>query len=156
MKIISFNINGLRARPHQLQAIVEQHNPDIIGLQETKVHDEVFPVNLAEELGYQVYFHGQKAHYGVALLSRKEPEAIIKGFPQDDEESQKRLIIGRFIQDNGRPVTIFNGYFPQGESRDHPVKFPAKQKFYQDLLAYLQQHHTPDDDIVIMGDMNIS
>lgn len=80
MKIISFNINGLRARPHQLQAIVEQHNPDIIGLQETKVHDEVFPVNLAEELGYQVYFHGQKAHYGVALLSRKEPEAIIKGF----------------------------------------------------------------------------
>ncbi len=156
MKIISFNINGLRARPHQLQAIVKQHNPDIIGLQETKVHDEVFPVHLAEELGYQVYFHGQKAHYGVALLSRKKPETIIKGFPQDDVESQKRLIIGRFMQDNGRPITVFNGYFPQGESRDHPLKFPAKQKFYQDLLAYLQQYHTPDDDIIIMGDMNIS
>ena len=77
MKIISFNINGLRARPHQLQAIIEQHNPDIIGLQETKVHDEMFPSSLIEDLGYQVHFHGQKAHYGVALLSRTTPDAII-------------------------------------------------------------------------------
>lgn len=156
MKIISFNINGLRARPHQLQAIIEQHNPDIIGLQETKVHDEVFPVSLIEELGYQVHYHGQKAHYGVALLSRQAPETVLKGFPSDDEDAQRRLIIGQFRQDNGRLLTVFNGYFPQGESRDHPVKFPAKQKFYQDLLNYLQQNHTPDEDIVIMGDMNIS
>jgi exodeoxyribonuclease III len=156
MKIISFNINGLRARPHQLQAIIEQHNPDIIGLQETKVHDEVFPVSLIEELGYQVHYHGQKAHYGVALLSRQAPETVLKGFPSDDEDAQRRLIIGQFRQDNGRILTVFNGYFPQGESRDHPVKFPAKQKFYQDLLNYLQQNHTPDEDIVIMGDMNIS
>ncbi|MBN9931425.1 endonuclease/exonuclease/phosphatase family protein, partial [Pantoea agglomerans] len=40
----SFNINGLRARPHQLQALVEQHQPDVIGLQETKVHDDMFPL----------------------------------------------------------------------------------------------------------------
>ena len=141
MKIISFNINGLRARPHQLQAIIEQHNPDIIGLQETKVHDEMFPSSLIEELGYQVHFHGQKAHYGVALLSRTTPDAIIKGFPADDDEAQRRLIIGQFQQENGRLLTVFNGYFPQGESRDHPTKFPAKQKFYQDLLSYLQQNH---------------
>ena len=44
MKIISFNINGLRARLHQLQAIIDKHQPDIIGLQEIKVHDEVFPL----------------------------------------------------------------------------------------------------------------
>ncbi len=156
MKIISFNINGLRARPHQLQAIVEQHNPDIIGLQETKVHDEVFPISIIEELGYQVYYHGQKAHYGVALMCRQTPENVIKGFPGDDDEAQRRLIIGQFKQKNGRLLTVFNGYFPQGESRDHPTKFPAKQKFYRDLLNYLQQNHQPDEDIVIMGDMNIS
>lgn len=156
MKIISFNINGLRARPHQLQAIIEQHNPDIIGLQETKVHDDVFPIGIIEEFGYQVYFHGQKAHYGVALLSRQTPASIIKGFPEDDEEAQRRLIIGQFQQENGRLLTVFNGYFPQGESRDHPTKFPAKQKFYRDLLSYLQQNHHPDEDLVIMGDMNIS
>ncbi|MCS5781173.1 endonuclease/exonuclease/phosphatase family protein [Klebsiella pneumoniae subsp. pneumoniae] len=43
MKFVSFNINGLRARPHQLAAIVEKHQPDVIGLQETKVHDDMFP-----------------------------------------------------------------------------------------------------------------
>ena len=43
MKIVSFNINGLRARPHQLQALIEKHQPDVIGLQETKVADEQFP-----------------------------------------------------------------------------------------------------------------
>ena len=156
MKIISFNINGLRARPHQLQAIIEQHNPDIIGLQETKVHDEIFPISIIEELGYQVYYHGQKAHYGVALMCRQTPENVMKGFPSDDEEAQRRLIIGQFKQENGRLLTVFNGYFPQGESRDHPTKFPAKQKFYRDLLNYLQQDHQPDEDIVIMGDMIIS
>ena len=64
MKIISFNINGLRARLHQLQAIIDKHQPDIIGLQEIKVHDEVFPLEAVEAMGYHVYFHGQKAHYG--------------------------------------------------------------------------------------------
>lgn len=44
MKFVSFNINGLRARPHQLAAIVEKHQPDVIGLQETKVHDDMFPL----------------------------------------------------------------------------------------------------------------
>ncbi|AZE24486.1 Exodeoxyribonuclease III [Pseudomonas chlororaphis subsp. aureofaciens] len=43
MKIVSFNINGLRARPHQLAALIEKHQPDIIGLQETKVSDDQFP-----------------------------------------------------------------------------------------------------------------
>ena len=53
MKFISFNINGLRARPHQLEAIIEKHQPDIIGLQEIKVSDEDFPYDLINHLGYQ-------------------------------------------------------------------------------------------------------
>ena len=67
--IVSFNINGVRARPHQLEAIRDQLNADIIGLQETKVHDEQFPLPDVESLGYHVEFFGQKSHYGVALLS---------------------------------------------------------------------------------------
>ena len=61
MKIISFNINGLRARLHQLQAVIDKHQPDIIGLQEIKVHDEAFPLEDVEAMGYHVYFHGQKS-----------------------------------------------------------------------------------------------
>jgi exodeoxyribonuclease-3 len=138
MKIVSFNINGLRARPHQLAALIEKHQPDVIGLQETKVHDDQFPLEEVKALGYHVYFHGQKGHYGVALLSRQEPLALHKGFATDEEDAQRRFIWGTFADANGVPVTIMNGYFPQGESRDHPTKFPAKQRFYSDLQALLE------------------
>jgi exodeoxyribonuclease-3 len=120
MKIVSFNINGLRARPHQLAALIEKHQPDVIGLQETKVHDDQFPLEEVRALGYHVYFHGQKGHYGVAMLSRKEPIAIHKGFATDEEDAQRRFIWGTFADANGVPVTIMNGYFPQGDVNISP------------------------------------
>jgi len=156
MKIVSFNINGLRARLPQLQALIDAHQPDIIGLQEIKVHDDAFPRADVEAMGYHVYFHGQKAHYGVALLCKQEPESVNRGFPGDDEEAQRRLISARFVLADGRRLTVMNGYFPQGESRDHPTKFPAKEKFYADLQSLLLEQHQPDEDLVVMGDLNIS
>ncbi|HIE53700.1 MAG TPA: exodeoxyribonuclease III, partial [Chromatiaceae bacterium] len=78
MKIVSFNVNGVRARPHQLKALVEKHEPDVIGLQETKVQDSEFPLEMIESLGYQAHFHGQKGHYGVALLSKEAPLEVIR------------------------------------------------------------------------------
>ncbi len=155
MKFISFNINGLRARPHQLEAIIAQHNPDVIGLQETKVHDDMFPLEEVSKLGYHVFYHGQKSHYGVALLTREMPVKVQRGFPDDDEEAQRRLIMAEIPAPSGN-ITVINGYFPQGESREHPTKFPAKEKFYRDLQSYLENHLTADDRIVVMCDMNIS
>ncbi|EKK5569557.1 exodeoxyribonuclease III [Morganella morganii] len=154
MKFVSFNINGLRARPHQLEAIIAQHQPDVIGLQETKVHDDMFPLDDLKHLGYHIFYHGQKSHYGVALLTKAEPVAVRKGFAGDDEDAQRRLIMADIDTPVG-VLTVINGYFPQGESRDHPLKFPAKTKFYQDLQDYLSGRSNQDP-IVIMGDMNIS
>ncbi|MDH4869889.1 exodeoxyribonuclease III [Pseudomonas sp. BN515] len=156
MKIVSFNINGLRARPHQLEALIAKHQPDVIGLQETKVSDEQFPEAEIRQLGYHVHYHGQKGHYGVALLSRQEPLALSKGFPGDAEDAQRRFIYGTFADAQGNPVTVMNGYFPQGESRDHPVKFPAKERFYADLQVLLEQQFQPSQPLVVMGDINIS
>ncbi|MGF1726294.1 exodeoxyribonuclease III [Photobacterium nomapromontoriensis] len=156
MKVISFNINGLRARLHQLQALIEKHQPDVIGLQEIKVHDEAFPLEDVEAMGYHVYFHGQKAHYGVAMLCKQKPIAIQKGFPTDAEDAQRRMIMATFEQENGKTVTILNGYFPQGDNIAHETKFPAKEKFYADLMSYLNNNHTPDEELIIMGDINIS
>lgn len=79
-RFVSFNINGLRARPHQLQAIRDIIDPDVIGLQETKVHDEAFPLAMVRDLGYHVEYFGQKSHYGVALLSKTAPTLVQKGF----------------------------------------------------------------------------
>jgi exodeoxyribonuclease III len=155
MKVISFNINGMRARPHQLAAIVEKYQPDVIGLQETKVHDDMFPIDIPNDLGYETLYHGQKGHYGVALMSRLGLANPQKGYPHDTEEAQKRLV-AIDVPYKGGNLTIYNGYFPQGEGRDHPVKFPYKRKFYADLLEHLKTKHSPDDQVIVMGDVNIS
>jgi exodeoxyribonuclease-3 len=159
MKVISFNINGIRARIHQLDALIKKHNPEVIGLQETKVHNEAFPEQDIKALGYQPLIHGQKAHYGVALLIRNDIVDKIQhvqyGFPTDSEEHQKRMIM--VTLDNGeKPITILNGYFPQGENIEHETKFPYKRAFYADLMRYLEENHSNEEDIVVMGDINIS
>lgn len=160
MKIISFNINGLRARIHQLAALIEKHNPEIIGLQETKVHNEAFPFDDVEPLGYKAIIHGQKAHYGVAMLVRNDLVDKITmeqtGFPTDNEDHQKRMVMVTVESEKGNKVTVLNGYFPQGENIDHEVKFPYKRQFYADLMQYLNEHHEADENLVVMGDINIS
>jgi exodeoxyribonuclease III len=155
MKCVSFNVNSVRIRLHQLKAVIDRHDPDFIGLQETKVTDADFPVDAIKALGYYVEFTGQKTHYGVALLSKYPFQKVFKGFAGGSEEEQKRFIGGTFDV-NGNKITVLNGYFPQGESRDHPTKFPNKRRYYADLLSHLTAHHTPDDAVIVMGDMNIS
>ncbi len=155
MKLISFNTNGLRARPHQIKALIEKHQPDVIGIQETKVQNSEFPVEMITELGYHVEYHGQKGHYGVCLISKQPPLTIEKGFPDDDEDAQKRMIIGEYDIEGTR-VKILNGYFPQGENIAHETKYPAKRKYYLDLQAYLEERCDPLQPLIVMGDLNIS
>ncbi len=153
MKVISFNINSIRARKHQLEKVIELHRPDVICLQETKVADEDFPHADFSDLGYHFEIHGQKGHYGVATLSLQKPLEVQKGFSTDDEDAQKRTLI-TLHGSSDKTVRIFNGYFPQGESRDHATKFPAKAKYYADLIEFL--NNTQDEHYIVLGDFNIS
>lgn len=154
MKIMSYNVNGIRARLDQLRGVLDQFSPDIIGLQETKVTDEEFPLDELADFGYNAYYTGQKTHYGVALLSKLEPVSVTKGFPEGENE-QKRLISATFDTGEGS-LHVLNGYYPQGENRDHPVKFPNKEKYYADMHAYLRSHFSPDQMVVLVGDMNVA
>ncbi len=104
----------------------------------------------------ETHFHGQKSHYGVALLSKQAPLTVTKGFPDDGDEAQRRMITASYSLSGGRELTVVNGYFPQGESRDHPTKFPGKQKFYADLNRFVRESFTPDQNLVIVGDMNVA
>ncbi len=153
---VSFNVNSIRQRIHQLQALIDKYQPDIIGLQETKVTDDDFPEKLINDLGYHVYFYGQKTHYGVALLSKEPLANVRKGFSGDTKDSQRRVITGELISPFGQELVVVNGYFPQGESRDHPVKFPNKKKFYSDLTNHLRNNYSPEQHVIVMGDMNVS
>ncbi|WP_290787881.1 exodeoxyribonuclease III [Halomonas sp.] len=160
MRLVSFNINGIRARLPQLEALVVDQRPAVIGLQETKVQDADFPREAVEALGYRVFYHGQKGHYGVALMvdvaQCGEPETVHYGFPDDGEAAQRRIIGVSLRPANGEPLAIWNGYFPQGENLEHPVKFPHKREFYAQLERLLARQHRPDERLVVMGDFNIS
>ena len=161
IRLVSFNINGLRARLHQLEALIATHQPLVIGLQETKVHDDEFPREAVEAMGYHVHYHGQKGHYGVALMCHKAlcptgPEEVFFGLPGDGEESQRRLIGIRLRTADGEALTVWNGYFPQGENIEHPTKFPNKRELYAGLTRLLHDQHRPDERLVVMGDFNIS
>jgi len=156
MKIVTFNVNGIRARLHQLAALVDSHAPDIIALQETKVRDAEFPVAAIHELGYQVVFHGQKTHYGVAILAKREPLTVVRGLPGEPKDAQRRCIIADFPLPGGQVLRVINGYFPQGENREHPEKFPAKRLFYARLCDYLARECDPRQPLVVLGDMNVA
>ncbi|BBI50355.1 hypothetical protein HORIV_27760 [Vreelandella olivaria] len=62
----------------------------------------------------------------------------------------------RLIAEDGETVTVWNGYFPQGENVTHPTKFPHKERFYGQLARLLNEQHRPDERLAIMGDFNIS
>lgn len=156
MKFVSFNVNSVRLRLHQLQELVKTHDPDVIGLQETKVVDKDFPLDALKDMGFHCAFAGQKTHYGVAMLSKTPMSDVHTGFKSDTAEAQKRLITATIQSPAGTRVTVINGYFPQGEKRDHPVKFPAKQKFYSDLQNKLESEHDPASNLLLIGDFNIA
>lgn len=156
MKIICFNANSIRMRTHQLKALIEKHAPDFIGVQETKVTDEQYPIEDIEALGYQSLFYGQKTHYGVALLSRLPFKQTLKGFPGDAEDAQRRFVAAEVDHPEFGNLWLLNGYFPQGENRDHDTKFPAKKKFYEDLQSLLETQHDAKKPVIVMGDINIS
>lgn len=156
MKIVSFNTNSIRLRLHQLEALRDAHAPDIIGIQETKCMDENFPTDELKEIGYESVCFGQKTHYGVAMLSTRPMKDVQYGFTGDAEDAQRRLITATVTSDKGNDVTVINGYFPQGENRSHEVKFPAKEKFYADLLNKLKKEHKKTDHLAVIGDFNVA
>jgi exodeoxyribonuclease III len=155
MKIVSFNMNSIRARPHQLIHLRDTLDPDIIGIQETKVNDPEFPVDEIKEIGYHPEFWGQKGHYGVAILSKKKPIEVQKGFAKDTAKDQKRFIQAKFKWGK-KIITVMNGYFPQGENRFHETKFPKKIKYYDDLKKHIKKTQKTEDNVIVMGDFNVA
>ena len=156
--IVSFNCNSVRKRLEsgQFARLVDKHQPKVMGLQETKVQDHEFPQAEFANLGYpHCYVFGQKTHYGVALVSKVPLDNVTYGMPGDTPDEQRRLISADLPEDQGA-IHLINGYFPQGESRDHPTKFPYKKRFYDNLCRLLHDRYDSSRQLLVMGDMNIS
>jgi exodeoxyribonuclease-3 len=91
----------------------------------------------------------------VAILSKKKPENVQKGFVDDAEDDQKRFIQATFKWKR-KKITIMNGYFPQGENRSHETKFPKKIKFYDDLENHIKKLKKVEENLIVMGDFNVA
>lgn len=156
MKIVSFNVNSIRAHFHQIKKICATLNPDILALQEIKVANPAFPYELVQTLELNAYVHGQAMHHGVAILSKQPALSIQIGIPGEAPNSQCRLITGTFPTPNGEPLIVINCYVPQGEERKHPIKFPLKQHFYTELTRYLKTTFNPKQLLIVLGDMNVA
>ena len=136
MNIISFNTNSIRMRLHQLKSIIDRLDPDVIGIQESKVSDEDFPFDDIAELGYHAEVHGQKTHYGVALLSKTKPEQVFKGLPDEAGDAQRRLIGAAYQDPKLGKVTVINGYFPKAKIATTQPSFPIKSPFMRAFNSY--------------------
>jgi len=156
--IATWNVNSVRTRLAQIINWINQVNPDILCLQETKVVDKDFPRKCFEELGYSVLVYGQKSYNGVAIISKIKPELIIRGFNFDSDndkdlesfKEQKRLISAQI---NG--IRIINVYVPNGSSLNSE-KFAYKIKWLNYLASFLNQLDKKGELICLLGDFNIA
>jgi exodeoxyribonuclease-3 len=149
MKLASWNVNSLKVRlPHVLDWL-EQQQPDILGLQETKTIDENFPVAAIEEAGYHVAFAGQKTYNGVAVISKTPAKDIITDLP--GIEDPQRRVLGATIGD----VRFLNLYVPNGQEVGSE-KYAYKLDWLDKLARYVEAQLAAHENVVVVGDFNIA
>src|SRR6476659_8011535 len=153
MKIVTWNINGVRARIGNLTHWLTESAPDIVCLQEIKSVDEQFPRAELEALGYHVETHGQKGFNGVALLSKLRFDEVNRGLPGDDADEQARFIEGVFSTSKGA-LRVVSLYLPNG----NPIgteKFGFKLGWMNRFEKWAAERLTLEEPLVLAGDYNV-
>ena len=141
MLIATLNVNSIRTRLSQIIDWINQVNPDILCLQETKVMDQSFPIEAFEKLGYFVEIYGQKSYNGVAIISKIKLENVKKGFYGCIDSNQNIEIFldqKRLISADINGIKIINVYVPNGSSLE-ANKFEYKIDWLNCLASFLDQ-----------------
>jgi len=152
MKIISWNVNGIRACFKKgLLDFVKSENPDIFCVQETKGHIDQVDEG-AKKLGKNHSYWSsavRKGYSGVATFVDIEPDSIELGIGQPEYDSE-----GRFVITDHDTFLLYNIYFPNGGSGE--IRHHFKQKFLKDLNAHLKQQIHRGREVVVVGDYNVA
>lgn len=149
VRVVTWNVNSVRARMPRVEAWLSAHQPEIVCLQETKCRDEEFPLENFEKLGYHVAFHGQRTYNGVAILSREEPTDVVKGMPDDDEKAEARVIAATV-----GGLRVLNVYVVNGKEVGD-VKYDYKLDWLDRLANYVASFDLAGR-VVLVGDFNIT
>ncbi|KAA6329989.1 Exodeoxyribonuclease [termite gut metagenome] len=151
MKIITYNVNGLRAAITKgFPTWLRQEQPDVICLQETKLQPEQYPFELFEELGYKGYLYSaqKKGYSGVAILTKQNPDYVEYGMKIRQYDNE-----GRFIRADYGDLSIVSVYHPSGTSGDERQAFKMEWlEMFQNYVVELQRSRPK---LLLCGDYNI-
>src|SRR4051812_26050442 len=146
MLVATWNVNSVRSRLERVLAWTARVHPDVLCLQEIKTTDDLFPTSAFAELGYEAIVFGQRTYNGVAILSKRPAQDIVRNLPGDEPDAQRRLVAATI-----GGIRFVNVYVPNGQSPDSD-KFVYKMEWLSRLRAFLDETASPDDPLVLLGD----
>ena len=151
MKIISYNVNGIRAALSKgLAQWIEAAQPDVLCIQETKAQPEQIENGVFEALGYHSYWHSaqKKGYSGVGIISKIKPDHVEIGCGIDYIDAE-----GRIIRADYGDLSIISVYIPSGSSGD--ARQDIKMQFLSDFKNYINDLRKVRPKLIIAGDYNI-
>ncbi|MCP4923971.1 MAG: exodeoxyribonuclease III [bacterium] len=149
--IAAWNVNSVKARLPLIERWIDEENPDVILLQETKTVAESFPYEAFEDKGYSCAVVGQKTYNGVAILAKESIEDVTTTLPGDEDDIQARYIEAVI----GGRLRVASAYIPNGHEVGHE-RYHYKLKWLERLRTHLQQVLSYDEPFVIGGDFNVA
>ena len=151
MKICTWNVNSINVRLGHVLDWLQQHQPDVMCLQETKMVDERFPVDAFEEMQYAVRYSGQKTYNGVAVAATGQLDDPLTDIPSETFEDPQRRLLAVTHND----VRVLNVYVPNG-SEVGSEKYQYKLNWLTDFHRYVKQEVQRYENLIILGDFNIA
>ena len=151
MKIISYNVNGIRAAMNKgMLDWIKAANPDIVCFQEMKAHLEHIPVKEFEDAGYKSYWEcaQRKGYSGVGILTKIEPDQVVYGIGIEKYDNE-----GRFIRADYGDISVISVYHPSGTSGE--VRQAFKMNWLNDFQQYINELKKTKPNLIISGDYNI-
>ena len=150
MKLVTYNVNGIKARLERLLEYLDEQKPDIVCLQELKSADEGLPIKEIAAAGYGGVWHGQKGFNGVAILARgKEPVERQRGLAGETEDDHSR-----YIEADVDGLIVASIYLPNGNPVPGP-KFDYKLRWIDRLAARARELLAEERPVVLAGDFNV-
>ena len=150
MLVATWNVNSLKARLPRVQAWLEEAQPDVLCMQETKMKQEVFPTEVFTEMGYESAHFGQGQWNGVAILSKVGLTDVVQNFAVGEPDTDARIISATC---GGAKVVCV--YVPNGRELDHE-HYQYKLRWMKQLRQHVDTIATPSDDVIVTGDFNIA
>ena len=151
MKIVSYNLNGIRsAMSKGLLTWLEQYNPDVFCIQESKAQPEQIDLLAFQELGYHAYLHSaeKKGYSGVGIFSKQEPDRVVAGMGNPRYDSE-----GRVLRADFGDITVVCAYIPSGTTGDIRQEF--KMDFLEVFLKFIKELRKEHPNLIVCGDYNI-